>query len=533
MGADQKMRKTAKSLFATVALTLLAAGPVSAQNIDKAVGAYKSGNYKDAATRFFEVLEFSDEPGLVAESQYGLAASFAKLELPMAALKYYTEIVREGSDHPYFTKAVEGLLDVGDTLQDDYSVPSVLDSMYDRNLNALQKMKPEIQQRINYVIAERLFRRRKFRDARAFAKTVRDGNPAYPRAQYLLGLIHLKVDQPGGKKPNYDKAMDAFENVRRAVKITTKDQERAGLRDLATMGVARALYEQAYLLEDGDPNKRAMLNQSVEEYRSVPRFAGAWADALFERAWAHTVDGSYGKALGAIHSLETPYFDATFYPEALILRAIVYWYNCQWDRVNETLGQAKDRFGPYIKTLDGILAENFENDEWVTLLQKSIKAGPGGAKEGLVPYPVAKHIEAHPRYQKLNFLLTQIDSELNVFQKDSAFSRGNVGREMVDFTTNTRDDFIKATGVWVKRYLKQVRDELEGVTTRASIISLETKTAEAQWLEQGRKIANQERARLPRPFVPDDTYQFWWYHGENWIDELGYYEYSIKTECFE
>ena len=71
------------------------------------------------------------------------------------------------------------------------------------------------------------------------------------------------------------------------------------------------------------------------------------------------------------------------------------------------------------------------------------------------------------------------------------------------------------------------------ISTRASLIALETKTAEADWLEQGRDISNLARKRLPRPFIPDDSFQFWWFRNEYWIDELGYYEFTIKTECFE
>ena len=64
--------------------------------------------------------------------------------------------------------------------------------------------------------------------------------------------------------------------------------------------------------------------------------------------------------------------------------------------------------------------------------------------------------------------------------------------------------------------------------------SLETKTAEADWLEQGKEIdASKLRRRLPRPFIPDDTFQFWWFRDEYWIDELGYYEFTIKTECYD
>lgn len=96
-----------------------------------------------------------------------------------------------------------------------------------------------------------------------------------------------------------------------------------------------------------------------------------------------------------------------------------------------------------------------------------------------------------------------------------------------------RDAFLQLLGRLVKTKLNDIKVELSDITTRASIVSLETKTAEADWLEQGREIGGGARGVLPRPFIPDDTFQFWWFRDEYWIDELGFYEYTIKTECFQ
>ena len=45
------------------------------------------------------------------------------------------------------------------------------------------------------------------------------------------------------------------------------------------------------------------------------------------------------RALGALHSLSAPYFADEFYPEGKILQSIIYYYNCQWDRVNTILDE--------------------------------------------------------------------------------------------------------------------------------------------------------------------------------------------------
>lgn len=522
-------------------VAVLVALPAGAQNVNKAIDAFRAGSYEDAASQFYAVLRFDDEPGNIVEAQYGLAKSFEKLGLHVAALKYYEDIAREGSVHPYFDKAVEGLLDVAEALGDDFKVPPVLDSLYERNFEALAKLKPETVQRLNFVIGRHSFNRQNIVDARQFLATVKAGNPAYPESQYLLGLIELGVGRPDAPQPEYDKAIAHFEKARQAIGVdATKESERR-LYDLATLAVGRANYERAYLLDETNPadaHKRAFyIRTAIREYKKIARFSQAWPDALFERSWAFTVasgvPNSYGKALGSLHSLRSPYFSDQFYPESNILEAIIYYYNCQWDRVNEVLDRTKATYSPMVEQMKRLGESNYDLDEWYALLNRSVEAGPKAGDPELIPWPVAMRITRDERFAKFERFLKALEREAEYFRSNGAFNRSEMGREMTDFALETRDAFVQVLGRYVKTKLVDATTELSDITTRASIVSLETKTAETEWLEQGRAIENIQRARLPRPFIPDDTFQFWWFDNEYWIDELGYYEYTLKTECFE
>jgi tetratricopeptide (TPR) repeat protein len=516
-----------------VLLSLLVASTANAQDINKAISSYKSGRYEDAASQFYAVLRFSDAEGDVVEAQYGLASSFQKLGLPLAALKYYEDIVKTGNDHPYFTEAVRGLVDVGEALDDDLKTPQILDSIYtDENRNTLQKMNTEVIQRVHFVLGRFVFNRGNMADARGFLKTVKSGNPSYPHAQYMLGLIRLGVGA-ANKEPQYQEALEHFENARAAIPADVDDEDLAELRDLATLGVARTNYEQAYALDEGDPKRNQLLARSLREYKSIPRFSQAWQEALFERAWAHTVASEYGRALGALHSLKAPYFEDAFYPEGEILRAIVYYYNCQWDRVREVLEGARATYEPMSARMKGILEKELALDEWYPLLQRSLAAEPGNNDGSLLPWVVAKSITSDPKFVKMESFLREIDREGKVFEGSAVFQKSDMGRDLIDFAADAREAYLGVVGKFLRQKVTDVTGELTDITTRASLVSLETQTAEIDWLEQGRETQNIERKRLPRPFIPDDTFQFWWFRDEYWVDELGYYEFTIKTECFE
>ncbi len=512
----------------------VAAPGAFAQNLDQAIDAFKAGQFDTAAAGFYSVLRLSEDPGEAVEAQYGLARSFEKLGLHLAALKYWTDIAEAGNEHPHFEKAIEGLVNSGEALDDDLNMPKTLDKVYNgSNTSTIEKMNPEVLQRVYFHIGRFIYNKQNFKEARKMFKAVKEGNPAYPHAQYMLGLLRLGVGQPDQPAPKYKEAIEHFTNTRNAIPADTKNKKLIELRDLASLGLARLYYEQAYQLEDGDPKRTEGLRNSMLEFQRVPRFSSGWSDALFERSWAHAVNNEYGRALGALHSLSAPYFKDDFYPEAKILQAIIYYYNCQWDRVNTILDEAKAQYEPMSAQMTKLTEGNLEFDEWYPLLQRSMEQVHDTVDEGLLPKQVALAVARDPKFMKMESFLKEIDREQKVFEKNRTFAQSDMGQTLVEDFDANRQGYLGVMGKFLKAKVGSLAAELGDISTRAGLIALETKTAEADWLEQGRNIENLERKRLPRPFIPDDTFQFWWFRNEYWIDELGYYEFTIKTECFE
>jgi hypothetical protein len=231
--------------------------------------------------------------------------------------------------------------------------------------------------------------------------------------------------------------------------------------------------------------------------------------------------------------LSAPYFSDKFYPEAKILQAIIYYYNCQWDRVNTILDETKSSYEPMSEQMTRLAESNLEFDEWYPLLQKSMEQPDDNVDPALLPKPVAFAIAADAKFQKMESFLKEIDREQKVFEKNRTFAKSDMGTTLVEDFDANREGYLGVMGKFLKAKVISLAAELSDITTRASLIALETKTAEADWLEQGRSIAGLGRTKLPRPYIPDDTFQFWWFRNEYWIDELGYYEFTIKTECFE
>src|SRR6185369_16826760 len=104
------------------------------------------------------------------------------------------------------------------------------------------------------------------------------------------------------------------------------------MRDLAYLSMARTYYSASVRLAgDGYPKiDEKKLSAAVKYWNRVDVSSEYWLDALFEESWAYFMAGDYPHALGNIHTLESPYFPNSFYPEADILKGVIYFTICQY-----------------------------------------------------------------------------------------------------------------------------------------------------------------------------------------------------------
>src|SRR5918996_627084 len=196
----------------TFALVLVVLGaPALAQDLtlyNRALSQFNAGQLDEAARGFHELTESSTDSEIRAKSEYYLAQSLAGKDLPFSAFIYYAGIVSAGAQHPFYLKAVEGLVNVQDVLDDQYLIPSTLNREYK---DAWATLPLEVLARINYLIGAIAHRQSKFDEARDFLQAVPRETSIYPKAQYLLGIVYVDPRYPGGAQAA--EAIKAFQQV--------------------------------------------------------------------------------------------------------------------------------------------------------------------------------------------------------------------------------------------------------------------------------------------------------------------------------
>jgi tetratricopeptide (TPR) repeat protein len=509
-------------LAAAVSVSLTAAAPAHAQTIDQAVKAYNNDNYEDAAFLFADVVARSSNPDDRVQAEYYLGHSLYKAGYLLPAYQYYGEVFNQGPAHPKFLDATAGLLNVADALGDDVLIPEVINRGYAREF---QNLSDDRLNTINYLIGMISQRRGNFAEASDFLKAVTPSAKEYLKARYLLGIMSLKVAQAQGET-EYQETLDYFTEIEEALQgnidpESPRAEEQKKLLRLALLGKARTYYSQ------GDYAK------SVEYYEKVPRFSDDWYDAMFESGWAYRQNAldaetreafsrEIGKALGMTHSVQSPYFDSRYRAESFVLKATAYFDMCHFDRARKTLDDFFALYEPVAEALKPYLVGDQTDAEMVNLVVE-------GA-EGF-PEEIRLRIASNRRFQR--FLGQVEEAREELVRARESFPDGSFKNELLALIQDQLDRRVALTGRLVREQLSDLASGLEFFLNQARIIKFETADAERKMLEAGKDITKGPRAKGPPPSIPSAQRQFWGFNGEYWIDELGYYQHSIKNECVE
>ena len=130
----------------------------------------------------------------------------------------------------------------------------------------------------------------------------------------------------------------------------------------------------------------------------------------------------------------------------------------------------------------------------------------------------------------------QLDAERTRIEGTRALRDGKIGAELLHSIDQQRAVLISVAGKFIKGRMEDAAKQVEGFDATAEIIRLENASREKESFEANFDRTNAlKQLKLYRPEVPGGTYEYWKHDGEFWIDEIGYYRYTLKkaAECKE
>ena len=507
----RNLLKTLSALW--VAGALLSPSVVQAQEeLRPAVEAYNANQFDRAATYLYDYIGQSGADGTRAKAELYLAQSLQKMGLNQSALYFYNNIVREGPAHPYYVSAIEGIVDVSEALDDDLLVPSMMNREYNEEF---ARLRIEYQHKINYMVGLVSYRADQFEDAEAFLSAVAKENPYYARARYLLGLTQIQKGRRDGNLDEASKVALAYFNevlgLRSSAQVQYTDLK--DLRDLAELGMARTYYGLGEYAS------------AVKHYENVPRFSPYWDQALFENGWARFLDDDFGGALGTLQALHAPQFAGAFAPESHTLKATVYYASCLFNEANAALTEFDNRYQKMAGQIEPLLADDREPAAYYAMVSRP-------DLRTRLPAAVYNYLAANKRVAGFKRYISALEAEKRTVQANAIFKNKPIQGEIIEVIDQQRNGLENIAGQFVKGRLADAVSMIQHFNGQAKIIRFETAKKEKELVLQGgeyeQRLASQA---LERPVIPAEDWEYWNFQGEYWIDEIGYYQFTLKNAC--
>ncbi len=512
--------------------------------------------WADAAVEFHNVLRNNtDDAGNTQHAKYWLAVALYHLEYYQASYTYFYEIAKQPK-HLDFEKTLGWLARLATQLPEPADIIGHLGKYSEEQVAATAKGSPELLAQLNYLYGRYKYRKGDFETAQKLFGNVVPGSKYYVQAQFFAGITSVRQRKVAP-------AVKAFENIlsylEKNPSALEKSEEVQRYKDLAHLSTARAYYSAAIKQpQEGefvpDPDR---LTAAVVAWNKVDVASEYWLDALFEESWAYFMASDYPHALGNIHTIESPYFPNSFYPEAQFLKAIIYFTNCQYENAKIIVAGFVKKYEPVRKGLgdildnrcpgpkpdeDGNVADVSPEEAKKCLgFLEDVRAGKAkelvGDKGKLLKPVVEGAFDDREILKNIDYLAVIKKEQDRLKAAKSPIKGSPLAGELASTLANAYDDAVaKAGGLARGRFLRAV-DELDEHLGNVQTMLIDILAGERGQLEKvgeakAAAIKQQQTALKGLGDVKaDEEHYLWPFDGEYWRDELGFYRQRVVNVC--
>ena len=470
----------------------------------------KNGKYAEAAKRLFNLSYSPRFAPKRMQIKYILGLALQQMKLNQVAAFQFIGVIKAGQNS-YVKQSLKNLSLAANTLGDDTLLNYAISRI---NVDEFPRVHRDM---LHYRIGEYEARNKQFDAAAKSFAQVQSSSDLFHAAKYQEALAFAETGKP-------DQALSIFEGViatREDAKITDKTKV------AAMMGKARVLYQ------------KQKWDESLEAYRSIPRDSEYWHDTLFESSWAMLRSGRFRSALSNFHSLHSAFYENTYLPESLLLRAIVYLYICKYEEMNKVLNLFGKIYKPVFQQVSHQLEANPNPTRFFNMMNDIIrmsKKGDAVAKMSLpIPYVVAQKITREADFQSSFQYIRQLLAERQrVMSIGGGWAGSPVGRYAIKILNTRIAKAKERSGKIVRNHLIAVRDELVDQIEQEGFARYEMLNGRKENLKKkiaGKDLDKQVDDENRRSYYIQNGYEYWPFRGEYWLDELGNYHYVGTQSC--
>lgn len=430
------------------------------------------------------------------EAYAKLGDLFLQLDLPYAAVTAWARAFAATDETNvelvgrYVPKALETAKKVGDT--------AILQEPFSKNLGLART--EDVRGEMAYLAAKEAFHQKSYGLAIGMLKMVKEGDPIYPEAKALEGVILNQQNRPTD-------ALKPFE----AAAAAGRDKD-VKFKDLVALNTARSFYA-----AENYP-------RAIQAYAMVSRGSEFWPQAQFERAWAHFRIDDLNGTLAVLYSLDTPFFEEWYFPEADLLRIYSMFLMCKFPQANVEIDAFRSGYKDTYTALQAWSGKNPQ--ETFELVRTFVETG----KVDPLPYAI---LRPYAEEERILSTIAAVDSANDELKRMKNVAANPFTEAAQEWVTLRKNQLIRAEGKRIRDRIAEQEAQIGTMLADTEIFTLDILRMKTMLYEQAantgmsldaaRTVKREERLRK--------GWREWPFEGEIWADELGYYRVEAAPEC--
>jgi len=492
------------------ALPLGEATPV-ARLMDEGLKRFARDDFGGAAASFWAVLQDPDisADAIRPRAQFEMGKTLMKLKMYEGATVFFEEIVRSGPVHPYFEATAPWMMLLSRRVPGD---PAMLSRVASFGALFPDRIDAKYRDEMAFLLGQNAFNQGELESALSYLALVSPDSTFWARSLYYKGITYVR---------QYDAqpAVDAFKALLALDGKGAEAEEGKRLNEMAMLAMARTFYS------------TGEFEKSLRLFEGIPLGSSTWLDALFESSWAHFQLEQSNRALGNLHSLNSPFFSAQYYPEAPILQAVILFESCRYTGVRKTLDLFDDVYGPLLGQLESLAKERTSDLDYFGFYEASESSLTTDFDPRL--QQITRAALSDRSVREAAAFVRQVESErVSLSKLPADVVAGPFGQYMTGKLEAELGGAQTNLGGLVRRRMERITGELRSKRREAEAIRIEADLSEASLL----KAQKAQGAMGEVPDVVSETrpewYQMAWpFEKEYWRDELGHYSYHIASKC--
>ncbi len=483
--------------------------------LDEGKKLYKAKKYPEASLMLYKVTSAKNPgaEGYKPEAQYELGKTLLRMQLYQGALSYFGQIVDAGESHPYYLPTLRGLVLLTDAIPGD---PSLMERLAPYSSYFPKDVPEKYRDQFAYLVGRYMYRQMNSDEALRLLTAVSKRSKYYGKARYIAAITHVRNYEAKPAVKQFKQVLSFLKSKDDVGDLTADEQE---LLELTTLGMARVFYS------TGD------YKLSLKYYSMIDRDSKRWPNALFESSWAYFQTDDYNKALGNLHSLNSPFFADAYFPEGPILSAVIYFYNCKYKRVRAALDDFDYYYAPLKDDVQGVLDDHKDPTEMYEWLEKLDKGKVDFDPE--VYQILNAALDDAQVQRKFELVATTKREKEKIGTMSKSWKSSPLGAALLQDAQLALSFSKNDAGTLAQQRLQRVVRDLKGLIQQKEEIKFEVARAEQGQIQADIRAGMNVKGNVTKaPTVKvNDEQMYWTFDGEYWRDELGAYVFNINSEC--